>query len=371
MRNRVAIAASIALVAPLVFAAPAQAISPPVTKKHTAVRTIVDGLVSPLSTAIDVGGARYVTENFAGVLKKVTHKGKTTTLYTAPVGEQGPNEVGGVSAFLGEVRFTETTPGGSLLKKVDRRGKVSTVADLGAHEAAKNPDGKTTYGITDLPASCAAQWELPIPVTYQGEVYSHPYATLTTPLGTVVADAGANAILTVDRHGKVRTLAVLPAQKTKLTEAAVGLGIPSCAVGYTYGFEAVPTDVELGPDGWLYVTLLPGGPEDASLGARGSVVKVNPLTGAVRTVVGGLLSATGLAVSPKGDIYIAELFANRISVLKRGATTPVVFRETVLPAAVEWTPRGILATTHALVGLGGAPGEEPTPPGGKLEFFRF
>ena len=54
---------------------------------------------------------------------------------------------------------------------------------------------------------------------------------------------------------------------------------PACVVGEEYAFEPVPTDVEFGPDGWLYVSSLPGGPEDASLGARGAVFRVNPWTG--------------------------------------------------------------------------------------------
>ena len=58
----------------------------------------------------------------------------------------------------------------------------------------------------------------------------------------------------------------------------------------SYAVEAVPTDVEVGPDGKLYVTSLPGGPEDPSLGANGRVLRIDPATGKVTTVVGGLIS---------------------------------------------------------------------------------
>ena len=64
-------------------------------------------------------------------------------------------------------------------------------------------------------------------------------------------------------------------------EAARQFGLPTCTIGKTYAFEAVPTDVELGPDGMLYVSVLPGGPEDPSLGARGAIYRVSPATGAV------------------------------------------------------------------------------------------
>lgn len=51
----------------------------------------------------------------------------------------------------------------------------------------------------------------------------------------------------------------------------------ACVVGHEYAFEPMPTDVEIGPDGWLYVSSFPGGPEDPSLGARGAIFRINPL----------------------------------------------------------------------------------------------
>ena len=88
-------------------------------------------------------------------------------------------------------------------------------------------------------------------------------------------------------------------------------GAPDCLVGKKFGLEAVPTDVEVGPDGKLYVTSLPGGPEDPSLGLNGRVLRINPTNGRVKTLVGGLLSPTGVAVASNGDIYIAQLFRAR------------------------------------------------------------
>ena len=95
-------------------------------------------------------------------------------------------------------------------------------------------------------------------------------------------------------------------------------------IGKTYRFEPVPTDVEVGPDGLLYVSTLPGGPEDPSLGARGAVYKVNPSTGKVWKLAGGLLGATNLAVGPDGTVYAAELFSGRVSVVTKGTVTPFV-----------------------------------------------
>ena len=63
--------------------------------------------------------------------------------------------------------------------------------------------------------------------------------------------------------------------------AAEANGLPKCTVGKKFALEAVPTDIEVGPDGKLYVTSLPGGPEDGSLGVNGRVLRVNPATGKV------------------------------------------------------------------------------------------
>ena len=91
-------------------------------------------------------------------------------------------------------------------------------------------------------------------------------------------------------------------------------------MGLDYWFEPVPTDVELGPDGWLYVSSLPGGPEDGSLGAQGRVYKVNPKTGKVKIVADGFISTVDVAVASNGDVYVAELFTGRIKQIKAGSS---------------------------------------------------
>ena len=65
------------------------------------------------------------------------------------------------------------------------------------------------------------------------------------------------------------TLAVLDPAGIELTEEAVGMfGLPECVTGLTYFAEPVPTDIEMGPDGNLHVTTLPGGPGEAVAAGR-------------------------------------------------------------------------------------------------------
>ena len=96
----------------------------------------------------------------------------------------------------------------------------------------------------------------------------------------------------------------------------------------------MPTDVEVGRDGHLYVTTLPGGPEGPSLGARGSVYRVDPWHGRVRRVATGFLGATNLALGRHGEIFVSELFGDRISTAHRGGARKLL--DVPAPAGLEY-----------------------------------
>jgi sugar lactone lactonase YvrE len=110
--------------------------------------------------------------------------------------------------------------------------------------------------------------------------------------------------------------------------------MPPCVVGGKFVAEPVPTDVEVGPRGKLYVSTLPGGPEDPSFGARGSVYEVNPWNGRWKQVATGFAGATNLAVTPWGTIYVSELFGNQISKVVGNHGVPLV--SVPSPAGLEW-----------------------------------
>lgn len=230
-------------------------------------------------------------------------------------------------------------------------GGIRVDADTLAHERASNPDGIHHYGVTD-PSPCVsdALAAKGFPVSYTGLVDSHAYSLVAHGTGFVLADAGANALFRISRTGRVTTLAVLPPHPAKITRAAAdALGLPDCVVGVTYRFEAVPTDVEVGPDGHLYVTTLPGGPEDPSLGARGKVFRVNPWTGRTKQVASGLLGPTNLAFAG-GRLYVTELFAGRLSQVRHGRVK--AWLDLPGAIAVEAGPRGTLYVGTGITGPG-------------------
>lgn len=308
--------------------------------------TVAKKLVSPLSMVVAGDGTTYVSQNFAGLLSAIEPGGgKPEVVFAAPKG----TEVGALSESKGTLRFATTKQKKTFLWSMRPGAGPVQVADLWKHERTKNPDGTQVYGFTDLDPACAAQIPADVPSGYRGIKESHPYGSTVRRGTTYVADAAGNTILGVDRRGRVSTVAVLPAVEVLITaEAATASGLPACTVGHSFGFEPVPTDVELGTGGWLYVSLLPGGPEDGSAGANGAVVKVKARTGKVRPVASGFAGATGLAVAGNGDVFVAQLFGGQVTRIRAGTGTSKPYAQVPMPAAVEWVDGDLLVSANVL-----------------------
>src|SRR5689334_21287624 len=225
------------------------------------IKTLTTDVVGPLQIAVGRYGSVYVADDFAGVVKRI---GAKKPVFTPPKGY----EVGGVDVGRdGKVAVTW----GNVEKHrsyltVLRHGKKVLTANLGKYERTRNPDGNVWYGAQTSNQKCLTQIGNATggPGKYKGQVDTHAYSVKAVKGGWVVADAGGNDLLKVNRWGKVSLLKVLPPQPVKITaKLADVFKAPDC-VGVTYNFEPVPTDVEQGRDGRLYVTTLPGGPEGDS-----------------------------------------------------------------------------------------------------------
>jgi hypothetical protein len=344
MRTRPVLAATAALAVAGGLAGPATAAATPSAKPT--VTPVATKLVAPLSVAVAPDGTRYFSDNFAGLLYKQTPGAAPTVIFKGP----RKAEVGAVSAVGGQLRFAVSQGDNEkgAVYTLDAAGAPVQIGDTGKAEKKQNPDGRYHYGFRSLPKSCHLDPQMPIQTW--GAVETHPYASTVVNGTTYVADAGANAVFAFAPDGSVRSFMV-PAAVAKVTRtAAENLGLPKCAIGEKFALEAVPTDIEAGPDGALYVTSLPGGPEDGSFGAQGRVLKLNPATGKMRTVVRHLVSPTGLAVDTNGDMYVAQLFPSLISKVKAGSSRAKPFAQVTLPADVEVVPGGLVATANALPG---------------------
>jgi hypothetical protein len=350
MKRKLAFIACLAVT--MVPAAPAFASS-----QEPDLEVMATGLFSPLHLAVGSGESVRVSQDFAGTLTRVEPNGDTKDVHTSKPGW----EVAGVEIHDSSTYFLESVGAGqgdpALLEgylKVLRPDKdARTIASFADFERKHNPDGDQHYGFApDASADCLAQAatipHAPAP-QYTGAVDSHPYALAVRNDDTAyVADAGMNAVLKVDLDsGRVSTLAVLPPRPVKFSmDIAMSLGVPACA-GIQYAFEPVPTDVEIGPDGWLYVTSLPGGPEGPELGERGAIFKINPWNGDTTVWADDILSPTGLAVADNGDVYVASLFGGEILKFDRRSERSQ-FLAVNQPADVEFRDGDVFATVDAL-----------------------
>jgi hypothetical protein len=147
-------------------------------------------------------------------------------------------------------------------------GAPRTVGDLGAFEAANDPD-------------------------HQGPD-SDPYSVLVLPDQVLVADAAGNDVVRW-RDGKLSLFAVFP----NLQDGGCA-GQPND--NGTTGCDAVPTGLAVGPDGLVYVASLGGPPGTAR------VYVMDPNTGRIIRQITGLTGVSGLAVGPDGSVYASELF---------------------------------------------------------------
>ena len=285
-----------------------------------------------------------VADGGPGLVSKLHRDGSLTTVVPDVTGASGVATSRGILAYTSTTSDPDTNENTASSVEIQYRNGTHVHADTLAYEQANNPDAVNTYGIAH-PTACQSALLAPIGgANYTGLIDSHAYSLASWGHKWLLADAGGNDLLAIDGRGNIRTVAVFPPQRIKITQAFLDENFPpdvdtSCLLGATYGFEPVPTDVEVGRDGFLYVTTLPGGAEDDTLGANGAVWRVNPRNGEVKKIASGFLGATNLALS-HGKIYVTELFAGRVSVVRGHHPRPYVD----LPGAVsiEAGPHGTL-----------------------------
>lgn len=190
---------------------------------------------------------------------------------------------------------------GKLLR-ISAQDQISEAGDVTAYERDVNPAGPP--------------------------LDSNPYGVLALPSVRIVADAGANAVLSIVSSGLVNTLAVFPSRPNRATDSvptaiAIGpdgayyvselSGVPFAA-GVANVYRVVPgqapqvfrsgfttvTDIDFGPDGSLYVVEHSTGPQFFAL--PGDIVRIRP-DGTRTVLVANLNRPTSLVVDSTGSVY--------------------------------------------------------------------
>ena len=182
---------------------------------------------------------------------------------------------GGAAPVLG----IDPLPNENAVLLIDpETGDVTPIADLGAYEVENNPDGTDVnpnlYGM-DLGAD--------------GQLY--------------VADAGGNTVYRVDpATGEYALLGVipelpLPEDETTGADASPEADAPT-------SLQAVPTGVDVGADGNVYVGLLGAEVPGA---AR---VQIAQADGTFVDAATGLTAVVGVALGPDGALYASQISTN-------------------------------------------------------------
>jgi len=355
----VAAASFLLSASPAGHAAPAGAAAGQAAANQSAPAILAKGLLSPLHLSDGQDGSALVSEEFAGQLTKIARDGSKSVVYRNADWDVAGSDRRGRTIYLAESQGAgpmDPRPLAGHIRSIGTDGKQRTFGDLAGLEMKHNADGGTSYGFEDLPAACLAKLPKDIPISYKGQIDSHPYGIDVYGDTIYVADAGANAIVSVDvESGEAETVAVLPARPHTFTAGeAAALKLPGCIAGHTYRFEPVPTDVKRGPDGWLYVSVLPGGPEDPALGARGAVYKINPDSGRVKLFADDVMSPTGIDMDEDGHVYVASLFGEGVLRLSHSGKQTVVLPG-LLTADVDIRGETIYATVNSLPAPNAAP----------------
>jgi hypothetical protein len=179
----------------------------------------------------------------------------------------------------------------TLLYKVVN-GQATTFADLSAYEAKRNP--------------------------HPAFVDSNPFDVQDLGRGeAVVADAAGNDVLKINKHGKVKLVAVLPDELVSTENAKSLFGCPEgppdiCDLPPMIPAEPVATSVAIGPDGAYYVGELKGFPGPVG---ESRVWRIDPNAQNARcgqsnkcaVAFDGFTSIIDMRFGPDGRLYVAQL----------------------------------------------------------------
>jgi hypothetical protein len=178
-----------------------------------------------------------------------------------------------------------TAPVAEALVVAEPHGSVVQACDLLQYELVVNPDGQTQVDANSVPV----------------DSLSNPYSVLVQDERILVADAGANAVLSINRgNGKISTFFV-PPLVTDGACAGAENNPASDKYPATVGCDPVPTGVASGPNGRIYVSTL-----GALTPGAARVYVLTPGGKEVRRIE-GLNPLTGIAVDHEGVVYASEL----------------------------------------------------------------
>jgi hypothetical protein len=285
------------------------------------VSTVASGLESPRHLAFGSRGDLFVAEagrggtiscftggegpacwGTSGAVTKVDRHGRQSRIASGlPSMANTPGNDSGIGphGILVLGRDTVIITNGGPTEPKDAAGNTILRDTLAAQNPAAKLFGRVLLiGPHGRPLPLADIWDFerrvnPDAAVGNPAIDSNPVGIIRDGARFVVADAGGNALDTVDLFGRVRNLAVFPNVLTK--NPFGGPDIP---------MQAVPTSVAKGRDGAYYMSQLTGFP--FPLGGA-SVWRVNPRTGESKPFATGFTNIMDLAFGRDGTLYVLEI----------------------------------------------------------------
>ena len=227
--------------------------------------------------------------------------------------------------------------GGKLLLASRAHNTWTPAVDFAAYAAAHPQDAATVGGLGET-------------------VYdSDPYDITRYKDGYAVVDAAANSLLYVDKQGTVKLLARFPTEAQTVPAGVLG------PVAMTVQAQAVPTSVAVGPDGALYVGTLRGVP---SLPGGSQIYRVEA-SGKMRVYASGLTAVTAIAFDNHGRLLATEfniggLLSPRtvpgalVRIDKQGNVTTLPVEGLFAPTGIAISPSGEVYVANYGVSAGNA-----------------
>ena len=225
-------------------------------------------------------------------------------------------------------------------------------SSFGPFEAANNPDGGEGTAVQ---------------IGAEAAIDSDPYSFVPYHGGFAVADAAADDLLFVSRTGKISVLAVFPT----ISEVAAPMMLgPTQTTPVTVDAQPVPDSVTVGPDGALYVGELDGEPFDVG---TSSVYRVVP-GHAPRVYASGFTAIGDIAFDPWGRLLVLEIDQAGINdpalsggglptpgaiirVGHHGSQTMVASTGLEFPTGMAVTPKGtVYVSNYGVLPATGGPG---------------
>jgi sugar lactone lactonase YvrE len=258
--------------------------SPAAAPTHYTVRVLFHGAAHPDDLAFDNQGRLLFSDVEGGTVNRVDTGGSLTVLLRGIAGPEGIVVLPDGTMFIAEQqtnRILRLDPGAASPVPIHtlpcpRTG--TTCAALGVDNIALAPASRTLI-IPDSPTGEVYR------MSFDGRAFILLASGITRPVGAIVDSSGA-LYVPDEFGGALWRIAPDGSSKTRI------------------GGFGEPDDVSLDPQGNLLVIDLAGSVH--------ALIRLDPRTGARRTLSSDFTGPQGLVVDAHGDIYVADETAGRI-----------------------------------------------------------